>query len=108
MDRIRRKQAVSIRDVLNEMLVSSGLSAGHNIQLIFAAWDEASGAAGYTVKKFFRDGILYITLNSSAARLHLQMQKEGLVDRINSLLLADTSFIPNDPKVGLVKELKLK
>lgn len=108
MTRIRRKQAVSLKEVLNEMLISTGLSSGHNTRLIFSAWDEVSGAAGYTARKFYRDGILYITLNSSAARLHLQMQKEALVERINSMLANDPSFIREDPKVGLVKELRLK
>jgi hypothetical protein len=29
------------------------------------AWDQASGAAPYTIKRYFRDGKLFITLSSS-------------------------------------------
>ena len=69
--RITRKRALSMEELVPMYIKSMKLSAGLNTHRIFAAWDEASGAAQYTLKRFFRDGKLYITLNSSVVRNHL-------------------------------------
>lgn len=102
------KKAVSIDDALKSFLKESRLSAGHNCHRVYEAWKEASGADGYTLRTFYRGGTLYVTLNSSAARMHLQMQNAALVRRINEILENDSLFIKDDPVVGFVKELKLK
>ena len=106
--RIARKQAVSMEELIPLYIKSMKLSAGLNTQRIFAAWDEASGAAPYTLRKFFRDGKLYITLNSSVVRNHLSFQSAALVDRMNSILSRDELFIKDDPRVSYVKELILR
>lgn len=60
------------------------------------------------MKRFFRDGKLFITLNSSMARLQLSMQTDLMKERINRILENDELFTKDDPKVGYVDEIVLK
>jgi len=106
--RIRRKKALSMDEVVDMYIKEMKLSASLNTQRIFAAWDEASGAADYTIRRFFRDGKLYISVSSSVVRRDLSFQKAALIDKMNSLLASDTLFTKDDRRVGYVKELILK
>ena len=72
------------------------------------AWDAASGAARYTVRRFYRDGKLYITVDSSVVRSQLSFQRDALLKKINALLAEDSLFTRDDARVGFVKELILK
>lgn len=108
MSRIERKEAQTVGDALKEFLKAYHLTPGLNTQRIFAAWDDASGAASFTIKKFFRDGKLYITLNSSVVRSQLSFQKKELIAKINAILEKDHLFSKDEPKVGYVNELILK
>lgn len=90
------------------MFRSSGAAATHNGHRIFAAWDEASGAGAYTIRRFFRDGVLYITMKSSVLATQLSMQKEVLTEKINAILSDDPLFIREDSHTGFVKELRIK
>ena len=63
--RIKRKNAIPIASAIREYLRDAHLTTGLNTRLIFKAWDEVSGASSFTLKRFFRSGKLYITLNSS-------------------------------------------
>ena len=95
-------------EVIQMYIKSMKISAGLNTRRIFKAWDEASGAAQFTMKRFFRDGKLFITLNSSMARLQLSMQTDLMKEKINRILENDELFIKDDPKVGYVDEIVLK
>lgn len=106
--RIARKQAISMGELIPLYIKSMKLASGLNTQRIFAAWDEASGAAPYTLKRFFRDGKLYITLSSSVVRNQLSFQNAALVAKINSILSRDELFVRDDPRVSFVRELILK
>lgn len=108
MTRMARKTAVPLGDVLQEFIRMNHLSTGINIQRIFSAWEEASGAGPYTLRKFFRDGRLHITVSSSVIRNQLYYQKDLLVEKMNDILLKDRLFTKDDPGAGLVKELILK
>lgn len=105
---LERKHAVGVGEVLRQYLKESRLSVSLNTSRVFAAWDAVSAASAFTSRKYYRDGILYVTLSSSVARSRLQMQKALLVEQINAFLLSDSLFIKDDPLVGLVKELRLK
>jgi len=107
-NRIERKKAVSIGDAIKEFLKQARLSSGHNTQRIFEAWDRASGASRYTIGRYFRDGVLTVTMNSSVARSTLEFQKEDLVCGINRILASDELFIKDDPNVSYVKSIILK
>ena len=106
--RIHRKHPLSMEEVVDMFIRDLKLSTGLNTQCVFRAWDNASGAANYTVRRFFRDGKLYITLNSSALRSMLFLQKAALVDKMNILLNQDPLFTKDDKRASYVKEIILK
>lgn len=106
--RISRRRPLSMEQLVSSYIRSMKIAAGLNTQRIFNAWDECSGAQKYTIRRFFRDGKLYITLNSSVVRMQLQYRREELKIRINEFLSKDDLFIKDDPKVGFVQEIVLK
>ena len=105
---INRKDPVAMEELVQMFIRSMKLSAGLNTRRIFEAWDQASGASRYTLRRYFRDGKLYITLNSSMVRSQLGFQKAELVDRINEILREEAIFQQDDPQVKFVEELILK
>ena len=106
--RIKRKTAMPLASAIREYLSDSRLSAGLNTRRIFAAWDAASGAGPYTLKRFFRNGKLYITLNSAVVRSQLHPRRLELTDKINEILSRDEFFLREDSAVSWVEELILK
>ena len=108
MSRIPRKEAQPLASALQEWLKSSRLSAGMNSHLVAEAWDRASGAAEWTVRRYYREGKLYITLNSSMVRTQLGFQKKELVEKMNAILSGDPLFCSSEPHTGFIKELILK
>jgi len=108
MSRVARKTAMPLAEAIQEYLKAARLTSGLNTQRIFAAWDAASGAGRYTVRRFFRDGKLYITVDSSVVRSQLSFQRDTLIEKINALLAQDELFTQDDARVGCVKELILK
>ncbi|MBR1576625.1 MAG: DUF721 domain-containing protein [Bacteroidales bacterium] len=105
---ISRKEPVAMDELVQLFIKSMKLSAGLNTRRIFEAWDQASGASRYTLRRYFRDGKLYVTLSSSMVRNQLGFQKEALKDRINEILRGDELFVKDDPLVNHVEELILK
>jgi len=108
MERIKRKEPQGMETVMLEYIKEMKLAAGLNTQIIFKAWDDVSGASKYTVKKFFRDGTLYITLGSSMARNSLSYRIPELIRAVNDAALKDPMFVKDDPKSHLVTKLVLK
>jgi hypothetical protein len=106
--RIHRKQALSMEELVQQYIKSMKLAAGLNTQRIFEAWDACSGAGPFTLKRFFRDGRLYITLNSSVIRNQLYFQKDALVEKMNAWLSEDKLFTSDNRTVGFIRELILK
>lgn len=105
-NRIHRKEALPVANVIRMFLQANRLAAPHNTQLIYAAWDELSGAAGFTLRRLFRDGVLHVTLSSSVVRSQLCFQKDALVEKINASLAANELFIMYDG--AAVKDIILK
>ena len=105
---IRRKEALTMEEVIDQFIKSAKLASGLNTQRIFSAWDECSGACPCTPKRYFRGGTLYITLNSSVIRNQLSFQKAELVEKINATLSGDPLFTEDNRTAGFVKELVLK
>ena len=89
-------------------LRSMQLTLPLNARRIFAAWDAASGAGPFTLRRFFRDGTLYITVDSSVVRNQLWFQRDVLVEKINALLAEDELFTPDPRSDGPVRQLILK
>ena len=88
---IRRKEALSMEEVV-----------------VFAAWDECSGAGPFTLQRYFRSGTLYITLKSSVIRNQLSFQKDALIERMNAWLSGDRLFTSDNRTAGYIKNLVLK
>ena len=106
--RIHRKEAVSMDQLVHQYIKSMKLAAGLNTQRIFAAWDACSGAGPFTLRRYFRDGKLHITLNSSVLRNQLFFQKTELVEKMNRFLSQDSLFTEDNRTVGYIRELILK
>ncbi|MCR5003757.1 MAG: DUF721 domain-containing protein [Bacteroidales bacterium] len=106
--RIARKKALEMNELMRMFIDDMKLGPALNTQRIFKAWDEASGAGQFTLKKFFRDGTLYVTTSSSVVRNQLFFQSEALVAKMNKILEEDHLFLKDEPKVGYVKKLILK
>lgn len=106
--RIHRKEPMGMDALVKEYIKSMKLSAGLNTQRIFAAWDACSGAAPFTLKRFFRGGKLYITLSSSVIRNQLYFQKAELMEKMNAFLSKDELFTQDDRTVSFIEELFLR
>ena len=106
--RLARKEAYSmdelIRQYVNEMKLVNGL----NRQRIFEAWDQASGAARYTVGKYLKDGVLYCSISSPVVRNRLFFQKQRILELINAFLMEDDLFVKDGRKTVFVKDVVLR
>ena len=107
--RLQRREPHSMDQLVRQWVRSMQLAPALNSQRIFAAWDAVSGAGPFTLRRFFRDGTLYITVDSSVVRNQLWFQRAELVGRINAFLAEDELYIA-DPKTaeGPVRQLILK
>ena len=105
---IHRKEASGMDEIVQQYIKSMRLAAGLNTQRIFAAWDACSGAAPFTLKRFFRGGKLYITLNSSVIRNQLYFQRDVLVEKMNAFLSEDELFTADNRTVSFIEDLILK
>lgn len=106
--RIHRKEAVGMDQIVRQYIKSMKLAAGLNTQRVFAAWDACSGAAPFTLKRFFRSGKLYITLSSSVIRNQLYFQRDVLVEKMNAFLSEDDLFTADNRTVSYIRELILQ
>ena len=105
---LHRKEAVSMEEVVDRFIKGMKLAAGLNTQRVFAAWDACSGAGPLTLKRVYRGGKLYITLNSSVIRNQLSFQKDALVEKMNAFLSQDALFTADNRAAGYVEELILR
>ena len=105
---VRRKEALTMEEVIEEYIKSAKIASGLSTQRIFAAWDECSGAGPFTLKRYFRGGTLYVTLNSSVIRNQLSFQKAELLRKMNASLSGDKLFTADNRTVGFIQELVLK
>lgn len=106
-NKIQYRRYTPIGEALRAMLKFYGLAPELDRRRIYAAWDDASGAGPYTIKRYFKDGRLYVTVNSSVLRSQLYFQKAALLEKINSLLRKDELFSGGDG-FKHVKELIIK
>lgn len=108
MNRVERKEAITVSEAICAFLRQSRLASGLNTRLVYKAWDEASGAGKYTLKRYFRNGVLYITTSSSVVCSQLEFQKAALVEKMNAILSSDELFMGAGGSPDYIKELRLK
>ncbi len=106
--RIHRKEPVGMDKIVSEYIRSMKIASGLNTQRIFAAWDACSGAGPFTLKRYFRGGKLYITLDSSMLRSQLFLQRAELIRKMNAYLSSDELFTADNKTVGFIEELILR
>ena len=103
--RIRRKEAVTMSEAISQYIKEMKLSVGLNTQRIFAAWDAVSGAARFTIGKYYKDGVLYCTISSSVMRNQLYFQLATVLEMLNETLKRDNLY---DGDKGYVKSIVLR
>jgi len=106
--RIDRKEAVRMDVLVKAFLRANRMTARVNTERIYSTWDAVSGAAPYTLRRYFRGGTLYITLSSAVIRSQLFSRRDYLKDQINLRLADDPLFSREDQLVGLVQQIILK
>lgn len=105
---MQRKEAVGMEELVRMYIRDMKLESGLNRQRIFAAWNEVSGAARYTVGLYFKDGSLYCSISSSVVRNQLYFQKDVILRNMNEYLASDPLFV-NDGRGGeAVKNIVLR
>lgn len=92
-------------EIMKLFVRRGGLSTGVNLQIIFHAWDKVSGAGPYTLRKFFRNGILYCSISSSVVRNQLYFRRDALLSSLNAELASDNLY---DKGKGMVKAIVLR
>ena len=107
-NRIGRKEAQGMRELVEQYIKEMKLAAGFNRQRVFEAWDAVSGASRYTVGRFFRDGMLYCTISSSVVRNQLYFQRDILVRKMNEYLRSEDVMVCGNDDSDLIKNLILK
>ena len=105
---IHRKKAVGMDQLIEEYIREMKLASGLNTHRVFAAWDAVSGVGSSTLRRYYRDGVLHVSLGSSVLRMEMELRKKDLIQRINAWLLQDELFIKEDPKVSLVKDIQFR
>ena len=106
-NRIGRKEAQGMSELIVQYIREMKLSSGFNRQRVFEAWDAVSGASRYTVGRFFRDGVLYCTISSSVVRNRLYFQRDVLLKELNEYLESEGRYI-DDGAGQPVKNIVLK
>ncbi len=107
-NKIHRKEAVGMEELVSQFIREMRLSSGINQQRVTEAWNVTSGAARYTLSVSYVGAIVYVALNSSMVRNQLFYQRDVLMTKMNEYLAADSLFV-GDPKGGMaVKSLILK
>ena len=108
-NRISQKKALPFSEVFKLMIRQGGATATHNAQRVYMAWNQASGSEEFTLKRFFRDGRLVVTLNSSVVRSSLSFSIPVILDKMNAILDQDSFLIrPSGDSTPFVKEIVLK
>ena len=107
-NRIGRKDAQGMEELIGLYIREMKLASGFNRQRVFEAWDAVSGASRYTIDRFFRDGMLYCTISSSVVRNQLYFQRDVLLRQINEYLDKDNMLVRDGKDGPLVRNLILK
>ena len=92
-NRLRRKDAVGMQQLVQDFIKDMKLVPGVNSQRAAEAWNVVSGASRYTLDVSLDKGILYVIMNSSMARNQLYFQRDVLLQKINEYLENDSVFV---------------
>ena len=87
--RIERQNTEPVSELLKEFVAVNRLGRGLYSQAVFQLWDDVSGVGMHSMNKYLRNKVLYVTVSSSVLRSQLLMQKDFILEEINSRLDTD-------------------
>ena len=89
---MKRENTQLIKAIIEEFIKEEKLEEGLNRTRLFKAWDLVVGEIGAkaTTNKFFKDGVLYCTINSSMIRTQMYYRKEDIIAHMNKMLNGPT------------------
>lgn len=92
---MKRQEARSVGDILNELLKIQQLDSKLNETKLIHAWPQVVGPAiaRYTTNLYISRGILYVQLSSAVVRNELSMCRNMLLRQLNSTV--GTTVIQN-------------
>lgn len=105
---VPRKEPKGMPELMKLFVSHYGLTAELNRHRVLETWDTVSGAAAFTIGKYYKGGKLSVSISSSMVRSQLCFQKEGLIQAINERLAEDPLFQADCEKVGFVKDIILR
>ena len=91
--RLSRKNPESMDELIYQFVRQLRNNNEINRQIIFNAWNEASGAGAQTLSKSLVNGVLYVTISSSVLRSQLFMRRSDILVKINQILNDDRFFV---------------
>ncbi len=85
---MKRENTRLISAIIEEFIKEERLEEGLNRTRLFRAWDIVVGENGAraTSNKFFREGVLYCTINSSIMRTQMYYNRENIIAQLNKML----------------------
>ena len=107
-NKLRRKEAVGMEDLMIQYLRDMKLTAGMNKQRATEAWNAVSGASRYTLSVIFERGVMTCTISSSLVRNQLYFQRDVLIEKLNEFLAADSLYDDGGKEGPAIKVLVLK
>jgi len=83
-----RKKEQHVKDVVDALFKSLGLSKKRKEMIVINSWDSFVGKtiANATEKINIHNGVLFLKINSSIIRNELLMLKENIIDVVNTRL----------------------
>ncbi|NPA37226.1 MAG: DUF721 domain-containing protein [Chlorobi bacterium] len=84
----RRNTALPIKDILGEILDNGPLKKGISESRAVSYWEQVMGkpVARVTTNIYFRNGTLFVSINSSVVRSELVMLKNKIIARMNEAI----------------------
>ncbi len=85
---MKRENTQLISAIIKEYIKEEHLEEGLERTRLFRVWDLVVGENGAraTTNKYFKDGVLYCTINSSILRTQMYYRNEDIVAQLNKML----------------------
>ena len=87
----RYNEIQSLKDLMKTFIKDNNLTSGIAQEEVREAWDDVmgNGIAQYTTHVDFKQGTLFITLNSSVLKQELSFAKDKIIKMMNEHLKSD-------------------
>ena len=85
---MKRIEAETVGEIITRLLKAENLEEKFDAQRVAALWPDivGQGINRYTVDRYVRGGVLYVTISSAPLRNELMLNRSRLVDRINDFI----------------------